>query len=106
MPLVPNPDTAGDREQCVLADGGGGTVALRSRANQRFVDVTASGLLPDQDSVTAATRFSLVRNSDGTVSLRAASNSRYVTAGSAGTGDLKATAKKIGAGAKFNLVAK
>jgi type 1 glutamine amidotransferase len=97
--------TAAERFEIVPLSGG--TVALRSKANNMYVCAENNGnspLIANRASAGLWETFTRVNNSDGSVSLRAQVNGRYVVAENAGAAPLIANRAAIGAWEKFDLV--
>jgi hypothetical protein len=88
-----------------IYDLGGGSIALRSVLNGRYVSATNGGdgsLAASASRITGATeRFLMITNADGTISLRSAANGNYVTAEKAGTLPLIANRTAIGPWERF-----
>jgi glycoprotein endo-alpha-1,2-mannosidase len=106
-PLIASAAGFGSAEGFDLVDAGGGQVALRARANGRYVAAENAGAAPliaNRTAIGSWERFTMVRNPDGTVSFRAAVNTRYVVAENAGAAPLVANRTAIGPWEKFNLV--
>ena len=85
----------------------GTTVALRSRANNRYVSAPNSGtspLIADATTAGAAQRFTLVDLGGGNAALRAAINGRFVCAENAGAGALIANRTAAGPWETFRLI--
>ncbi len=73
-------------QQFTVVDAGGGLIALKSKANSKYVcadkqlDVTNWNLAANRTAIGAWEKFTWVANSDGTVSLKANGNGKYVCA--------------------------
>ncbi|MFF7154227.1 hypothetical protein [Streptomyces sp. NPDC008139] len=102
--LIANRTAIGAWEQFDMTDAGGGNIALRAHANNRYVSAGSGNLIADSTTVGAAQTFTLVHNSDGSVSLRAQATDQYVTAENAGAAPLVANRAAIGAWEKFDLI--
>ncbi|MFJ1584034.1 xylosidase [Streptomyces sp. NPDC088197] len=102
--LIANRTAIGVWEQFDMTDAGGGNIALRAHANNRYVSAGSGNLIADSTTVGAAQTFTLVHNSDGSVSLRAQATNQYVTAENAGAAPLVANRAAIGAWEKFDLI--
>jgi PKD repeat protein len=105
--LIADKATAGATELFDVVDLGGGTIALRSRANDMYVtaeNAGASPLIANRATAGPWETFALIRNTDGSESLRAAANSMYVVAENGGAAALIANRAAIGAWEKFDLV--
>jgi hypothetical protein len=82
-----------------------GTVSLRSRANNRYVNATnGSALIASGTAIGTAQQFDLIDRGGGTVALRARSNNQYVCADNAGAQPLIANRTAIGAWETFQLI--
>jgi type 1 glutamine amidotransferase len=96
----------------VTADCSPGTppasfVALRARANSRFVSAAnagASALIASATTIGPSERFDLIDRGSGNVALRAQVNSRYVCAENAGAAALIANRTAIGGWETFALI--
>jgi type 1 glutamine amidotransferase len=106
--LIASATTAGTAaERFDIVTLSGGTVALRSKANNMYVCAENTGnspLVANRAAAGAWETFSIVNNSDGSVSFRAQVNGRYVVAENAGAAALIANRTAIGAWEKFDLV--
>jgi uncharacterized protein len=106
--LIASTTTAGTaNERFEIVPLSGGTVALRSKANNMYVCAENNGNAPLVANRAAAgswETFTVVTNSDGSVSLRAQVNGLYVVAENAGAAALVANRAAIGAWEKFDLV--
>jgi type 1 glutamine amidotransferase len=106
--LIASATTAGTaNERFEIVPLSGGTVALRSKANNMYVCAENGGAAPLVANRAAAgswETFTVVTNSDGSVSLRAQVNGLYVVAENAGAAALVANRAAIGAWEKFDLV--
>jgi len=103
-PLIANRASVGPWEQFVVADAGGGTIALQAVANNKYVTAGSTGLVADATSIGAGQKFAWVDNADGTFSLRATASNQYVCAENAGVNPLIANRASIGVWEKFQLV--
>jgi beta-glucosidase len=102
--LIANRDAIGPWEQFDQLDAGGGAVALRAHADNRYVTAAqGASLIADATSVGAQQTFRLVHNPDGSVSLVAA-NGSYVCAENAGAAPLIANRAAIGPWEEFDLI--
>ena len=104
QPLIANRTAIGPWEQFTLADEAGGTVALRSDANNDYVTAGTSSLTASSTTVGAAQEFTLIQNSDGSISLKSSVNGDYVTAADAGAQPLIANRTAIGPWEEFDLI--
>jgi beta-glucosidase len=102
--LIANRDAVGPWEQFDEIDLGGGTIALRAHANNRYVTAApGASLIANATTAGAQQTFRLVRNGDGSVSLIAA-NGSYVCAENAGAAALIANRQAIGQWEEFDLI--
>ncbi|MYS23939.1 hypothetical protein GTW78_28325, partial [Streptomyces sp. SID4948] len=86
---------------------GGGQVALRSHADNKYVTAPDNGtgsLIASSSSVGTAETFDLIHDPDGAVSLRAHADNQYVTAENAGAASLIANRTAIGPWEEFDLI--
>ncbi|MEU1686137.1 GH25 family lysozyme [Micromonospora sp. NPDC005707] len=82
-------------------------IAIRARANNRYVVAENAGakpLIANRTSVGLWEQFDLVDAGGGFVAIRARANGRYVTAESAGSQPLIANRTSVGAWEKFTVV--
>jgi|GEM_PF-1156779 len=103
-PLITNRTAVGPWEQFVVIDAGGGTIALKAAANNKYVTAGASSLIADASSIGTAQKFTWIDNTDGTFSLRASVNDQYVCAENAGADPLIANRASIGVWEKFERI--
>jgi hypothetical protein len=90
-----------------IVDAGGGTVALKSSANGKFVCAENGGAAPlvaNRDAIGGWDQFTIVSNADGSVALRAVVNGKFVCAENAGAGALIANRDAIGTWEIFDRV--
>ncbi len=84
-----------------------GPIALRARANGRYVSIDNLGggpLIANRDAADTWETFDLQYNADGTVSLRNVANGMYVSVDNAGGGPLMANRAAADTWEKFRLV--
>lgn len=103
-PLIANRAAVGPWEQFDRVDLGGGRIALRAHANNRYVSAGTAPLIASATAIGTAETFDEIRNPNGTVTLRAVANSRYVCADNGGTAPLIANRTAIGTWEQLDLV--
>jgi subtilisin family serine protease len=103
--LIANRVVIGAWETFDQIDAGSGYVALRARANSRYVTAGSGPLIASSASIGTAEKFEIIDNADGTVSLRALANGRYVTAENGGGSPLIANRDSIGPWEEFDRIA-
>jgi subtilisin family serine protease len=108
LPLIASGTSVTASEQFDQVDAGGGLVALRSKANGKYVSADAAGAKPlvaKGSAIAAWEKFQVVNNVDGSVSFKASVNGKFVTADGAGAKPLIASRTSVGLWEKFEYVA-
>jgi type 1 glutamine amidotransferase len=82
----------------------GGAIALRARANSRYVTAGTSALIANATTIGTAQRFDLIDRGSGNVALRARVNNMYVCAENAGAAALIANRTAVGPWETFALI--
>ncbi len=99
-------NSVGDSETFTIVDGGAGTIALRSVANNLYLSVGTdanSSLSASASAITINERFQLVENLGGFYVLRSSYNDNYVTASGAGNGPLTVDSPTINGWQVFSV---